>query len=283
MSRTQTNENSLKNLTYNHEPLSETKVREEFKKRGYTIIDYTYKNNLTRMNCYDSEGYIVKVSYASFSHEVKTYMRFSVTCNEENFIYNTNLYAKKNNMKCEVLEWRKSLMKCKRNHHIDIKCRCECGEEYWCNFNQWKMNLKGRCNKCTHLVSNLAKKTKEWLDNNNIEYIQEYRFQDCKDQKPLPFDFYLPKNNICIEVDGEQHYYAYSFGYKKIEKDKPSKRENNAQKDFEIRKRHDLIKDEYCLKNNIKLIRLKYNLFRNSKNEPLYEYKKILQKEIYNC
>lgn len=280
MAHTQTNPNSLKNLTYNHVPLSEEKVRAEFEKHGYQIIDYTYKNNLTRMNCYDSEGYKVKVSYESFSHNVKQYVRFSTLHNEENFLYNVNLYAKKNNMNCEVLDWRKSNMKAKKNHHIDILCRCgECGKEYWYNFNQWKRELKDRCKECSHNLSYIAKYTKDWLDENNIEYMQEYRFTDCRNKKPLPFDFYLPKFNICIEVDGEQHFYKYAFGYKRHEY---KTTEEFLDHEFSIRKHNDDIKTQYCKDNNIKLIRLKYTLFRSDNNLPINKYKEVLQKEIYN-
>ena len=43
-------------------------------------------------------------------------------------------------------------------------------------------------------------------ETNNINYIREKRFKDCKNIKPLPFDFYLPEKNICIEYDGEHHF-----------------------------------------------------------------------------
>lgn len=61
---------------------------------------------------------------------------------------------------------------------------------------------------------------------------------------PLPFDFYLPELNICIEYDGEQHFKENRhFGGKEY---------------LEKTKYHDQIKNEYCKNNNIKLIRIKY-------------------------
>ena len=36
---------------------------------------------------------------------------------------------------------------------------------------------------------------------------------DCKYKQPLPFDFYLPQKNICIEFQGEQHYKERSLYY----------------------------------------------------------------------
>ncbi len=258
------NKNSLKNLTYNHTPLSKELVIKEFEKNGYKIINYIYKNNLTRMCCYDNDGYKVMVSYSSLSKNVKQYQRFSVTCNEENFLYNVNLYIQKNNLTCEVLNWRRSKIK----NHIDILCKCECGEEYWCDFNYWRRDLKDRCNKCVNLLSNIARNVKNFLEENNIKYIREYRFNDCKYKKPLPFDFYLPDYNICIEIDGEQHYYEKSFRY--------FKNGEFSEEDFNKIKIRDNIKTNYCLNNNIKLIRLKYNVIRNNK------YKDFLLDEIYN-
>lgn len=63
--------------------------------------------------------------------------------------------------------------------------------------------------------------------------------------KPLPFDFYLPNLNICVEYDGKQHSNSVKiFG---------------GEKAFESCKIRDQIKTEYCLKNNIPLIRIRYN------------------------
>ena len=59
------------------------------------------------------------------------------------------------------------------------------------------------------------------------------------------FDFYLIDYNICIEYDGLQHYKEIkSWG-------------GNSQ--FIISKKRDNIKNEFCLNNNIRLIRIKYD------------------------
>ena len=72
-----------------------------------------------------------------------------------------------------------------------------------CGF-EWKIspsNLKRGfgCPKCAE--SKMEKETSKFLDEFNIEYIQQYKFEECKNIFPLPFDFYLPKYNICIECD----------------------------------------------------------------------------------
>lgn len=47
----------------------------------------------------------------------------------------------------------------------------------------------------------------DYLDKNNIEYIREKTFNDLRSNKngALRYDFYIPKSNILIEFNGEQH------------------------------------------------------------------------------
>jgi len=80
------------------------------------------------------------------------------------------------------------------------------------------------------------------LKNKNILYIREMKFDDCKDKQHLPFDFYLPNLNMCLEFDGRQHYKEI-FGKSKLT----------------YTQKHDKIKDEYCKNNNIRLLRIKYD------------------------
>jgi very-short-patch-repair endonuclease len=62
------------------------------------------------------------------------------------------------------------------------------------------------------LESKGEKLVDEILTNNNIAFEREFEFDDCigitsKYCKKLPFDFYIPKLNVAIEYDGEQHFY----------------------------------------------------------------------------
>jgi hypothetical protein len=91
---------------------------------------------------------------------------------------------------------------------------------------------------------------KKYLNTYNINYESQKRFNDCRNKLPLPFDFYLPDYNICIEFDGVQHFYPYSFG---LDKTDQIKLEN-----LKEQKEKDMIKTQYCLNNNIKLIRIPY-------------------------
>ena len=85
----------------------------------------------------------------------------------------------------------------------------------------------------------------DFLKENKIKYVPQKRFKGCKYKRILPFDFYLPKIKTCIEYDGEQHFMNVTcWGGEKALK------ENKVRDD---------IKNEYCNKNNIRLIRIKYD------------------------
>lgn len=75
----------------------------------------------------------------------------------------------------------------------------------------------------------------------DIEIIRQKRFQNCKDKLPLPFDFYIPKFNLLIEADGVQHY-----------------NRNSKYRFFDNPSDHDFIKNNFCVKNKIYLLRIKY-------------------------
>ena len=103
------------------------------------------------------------------------------------------------------------------------------------------INKKNGCPKCKY--SKGEKKIFNILFNNE-NFIQQYKINDCKDKKELPFDFYLPDYNLCIEYDGEQHFKSINyFGGK--------------EKYLQTQK-HDQIKNQYCKDNDIDLLRISY-------------------------
>jgi len=99
------------------------------------------------------------------------------------------------------------------------------------------------CQKCNE--SKGEREISKILEKYNIRYIREKRFKKCKNITILPFDFYLIKENICIEFDGYQHYNI-------IEK-------WGGEKNLKEIQMRDKIKNKFCEKNNIKLIRIKYD------------------------
>lgn len=77
------------------------------------------------------------------------------------------------------------------------------------------------------------------LRKNHYTYIPEYKFEDCKDIRPLPFDFVIFQNdNIIgeIEYHGKQHYEPVAFGDMSAE---------TALERFEYTQQHDKIKADF--------------------------------------
>ena len=121
-------------------------------------------------------------------------------------------------------------------------CKCDCG-----NITIVRgVNLtRGSVKSCGCIGSSFNnKKIQKLLFSMNIKFNTEYKFNNCRNILPLPFDFaIIIDNNIkyLIEYDGEQHFFG-GWGKDSID----------------IHER-DLIKNKYCFDNNIPLIRIPYD------------------------
>lgn len=127
------------------------------------------------------------------------------------------------------------------NSQTKILCRCRKDEYEWETRPASLLQGYG-CPKCS--ISKGEKRVAQYLQDNNISYISQYKFNDCRFKLPLPFDFYLPQYNTCIEYDGDFHY--------KIIKNLGGV---DGLIDTKIR---DTVKNIYCENNNITLIRIPY-------------------------
>lgn len=87
------------------------------------------------------------------------------------------------------------------------------------------------------------------LETLGVRYQREVRFPDCKYRYTLPFDFAVYPNNqpfFLIEYDGAQHYRPVDFF--------------GGAMSFSETQVRDKIKTDYCQKNNIQLLRLRYDM-----------------------
>ena len=136
----------------------------------------------------------------------------------------------------------------------------QCGNILYTCFHSFKDGKEEegkRCSHCKEKVYKGEKAIQDYLNENKIDFVTQKRFEGCKDIQMLPFDIYIPKYNLIIEYDGEQHFdIKHSF-------DKES---------FWIGVYHDAIKNSYCEDNNINLLRISFWEFENI-NE-------IIEKEI---
>lgn len=92
------------------------------------------------------------------------------------------------------------------------------------------------------------------LDELNITYLPQYTFDDCRDKNMLPFDYYIPSLNKCIEYDGQHHYFPVNFN---------GVSDECALESHVSTVRHDEIKNKYCENNNIDLLRIPYYNFKD--------------------
>lgn len=127
---------------------------------------------------------------------------------------------------------------------IEIK-HLECGAVYEVTPAQF---IQG--SRCPHCQTSRGELSIElYLRKNNFDYKAQYKFEDCRYKRPLPFDFAILKNNkvVClIEFEGRQHFTPIEvFG---------------GEREFRLTKIRDKIKKDYCLKNNIPLIEIPYTV-----------------------
>lgn len=128
-------------------------------------------------------------------------------------------------------------------------CKCGCCENEFIALPAKVMN--GHITSCgCRKRSSREEFIRNILSKNNIPFLEQYRFSDCKYKYSLPFDFaILDKNktpSLLIEYDGKQHYHPIPFW--------------NGEDGLEITRTRDDIKDTYCIDNDILLLRLPYTL-----------------------
>lgn len=139
-------------------------------------------------------------------------------------------------------------------------CMCDCGSK---TFVDIKNLNNGHTSSCGCLSSVAEEKMSIILNRLGYIFEREYRIDDCKDIRCLPFDFAIFDNNelLClIELQGQQHYQPYTFN---------NEPQEIRIKNFEDRLKKDNIKKEYCIKNKIPLLLIKYNKF--NKIEQIFE------------
>jgi hypothetical protein len=199
-------------------------------KYDYSLVDYQGFNGKVKIKC---------LKHGIFEQTPQAHLNLRQGCPKcvgmnkttEEFIYEARLIHG-DKYEYSLVDYVNSKLK------INIICLKHGG------FNQSpNMHLRGNgCPICKE--SKGEKLIREFLIKNNIKFIQEHTFKKCKNKQVLPFDFYLPDYNVCIEFDGIQHFKPIkAFG---------------GQNGFDLTKQNDLIKDNFCNTNNLKLIRIPY-------------------------
>lgn len=127
-----------------------------------------------------------------------------------------------------------------------------CGHEWKIKVNDF-VNGHG-CPKCA--CSKGEAYIERWLENHGISFESQKIFPDCVYKRPLRFDFYINDINLAIEYDGKQHFQEVDAWH-------------DIQESLAIRKKRDSIKNDYCKKNKITLLRIPYTVKDNEIGEVL--------------
>lgn len=210
--------------------------KDEFIRRAFEVHGKTYKYNEVeyvndstpiRIIC-DTHGIFEQSPNIHLSGHGCKYCSGRYRYSNEEFIEKSNF---KHNCKYDYTRVDY------KNAHTKVKIICKKHGEF-----SQKPNA--------HLIGNGCPSCKEskgellifkFLEENKIQYNRQKTFKGCKYKSLLFFDFYIPSMNLCIEYDGEFHYLPI-FGEKYLS---------------ETIKR-DIIKNQYCLNNNIDLLRISY-------------------------
>lgn len=148
--------------------------------------------------------------------------------------------------------------------HARWKCQCDCGNITIVEGRYLENNRITSCGNCPDRVKSIGNnRIKEWLINHQINFVAEYRFQDCKHKTTLPFDFCILNDDnsikLLIEYQGNLHYKA-TGGWINEEH-------------LQEQQYRDQIKKNYCIIHNIPLLIIPYTELGNINN--------ILEENIY--
>lgn len=131
---------------------------------------------------------------------------------------------------------QKLLIKCNKNHIFQLTYR---------HF------LRGQ--RCPYCIGSGGEiEIQKFLEKSNLKYEREYSFDDLIYKDKLRFDFAVFNENklLClIEFDGIQHFKPKNFGGISMEE---------AIENFKVIQKRDKMKDNYCKKKEINLIRIHY-------------------------
>jgi len=160
--------------------------------------------------------------------------------------------------------------------HVSIQ-HITCGTIFNCIPHNFFSKNKKRCPRCTIKPKNLigfkdsvgVKIIKGWLKKNRLYFKQEKTFDNLRSNitgRKLRFDFHIPDLNLMIEFDGKQHFDTRITNIFNEEK-------------YERIHLYDNIKTQFCIDNNINLIRLNQS---HIQNKNIYQtLDQFLNKGIY--
>lgn len=229
------------------------RTNNEFKEEVYNLVgkEYTFldefkgvdiKINVSHNTC----GNIYEVTPYKFINRGQRCPECDKYRQKTNGDFVKEVYDLVGNEYIFLEEYKKAIDKILVRHN-------ECGNEYLVTPHSF-LNHNSRCPKCNE--SKGEKEIESILNKLKMIYKYQYRFNDCRNILPLPFDFAVLDDNgkvlFLIEYDGRQHYEAIEYF--------------GGEKTLKETQKRDKIKNNYCLLNNIPLLRIPHWDYKNIDN-----------------
>jgi hypothetical protein len=229
---------------------------------GCKLLSKEYINMNQKLHIQCRCGNDFYTSFSKFKDRNKRHCKKCTTKIKRN-LWNFDYDYVKNFIEVESKSGCKLLSKEYINNSTPLKIQCSCGNIFEATFSYFKSDRSPRkCLNCTK-KSVGENKINEYLSSQDIIFERQYTFPDLKSNKGIAirYDFAIFDKNknlkYLVEYDGIQHFEPVCFGG--ISKER-------ALENFEQLKINDEIKNTYCKKNNIKLVRIPYWEFDNIEN-----------------
>lgn len=166
-----------------------------------------------------------------------------------------------------VVAIKNTFEKDKNNRSYLWLCQCDCGNVFKVTAEYLQSGTINSCG-CKKISSKGEEKIKQILNDNDIVYVKEFTFEDCRNPKThrlYRYDFAILQNGCpirLIEFDGEQHFL----------------KENKWYFDIEEIAFNDNYKNQYALSKKIDLVRIPYWELKNLTLDMLLSDKYLIKK-----
>jgi hypothetical protein len=216
------------------------KIRKVAEEKGCSVLSQTYVNNKTKMEFLCKCGESFTTTFKCLNQQNKT------TCDRCMKKVLSERYRKTNeDFDRQLLNITEDIVRVgdymKMSEKVLVKhMHCE---------NEWPANpsdllhKKSGCPYCSE--SKGEKRIANHLTSLSLNFERQYKINECRNIRPLPFDFAIFDNGdlkMLIEYDGVQHFDKTCFGGKS----------------YEDTIKNDAIKTEYCSTKSIPLLRINY-------------------------
>ena len=112
-----------------------------FENRGLHLCETEYKNNRTKMTCYDNDDYYYSLSLGNIM-DLRTKWFEKVSVQNPYTIQNIDRFIENNGYHTKVISTQYL------GEKEELKCQCECGEIYTTCWNHINQMGKFTCTKC---------------------------------------------------------------------------------------------------------------------------------------